>query len=122
MSKLIRMPLRIIVLTFFSDLLFARLKLGIDIIIPIPRYNKYIAPSSFRMKKALLFIFIINDESAILTHKCGMMPIVQPKAANMLALFPFVIPVEIVYVTPVPGINMMINDVIKKLNVFIITS
>ena len=44
----------------------------------------------------------------------GMMPNVQPKATKILALFPISSPVEIVYRTPVPGINATIKAVIKN--------
>lgn len=42
------------------------------------------------------------------------MPVVQPKDAKMLAFLPLEIPEETVYMTPVPGMRIIINDVIKK--------
>ncbi len=69
--------------------------------------------------KTVLLICIISDDSAMLMQRCEMMPAVHPRAAKMLFLRPSVIPTDIVYITPVPGIKMIISEVIRNVYVFI---
>jgi hypothetical protein len=71
------------------------------------------------MKNASLLIFAIRDENRMLNITCGKIPILQPRAAKTLISLPFVNPVDIVYITPIPGINIIISDVNKNVYVFI---
>jgi hypothetical protein len=54
------------------------------------------------------------DRPRIDASKCGMIPAVQPSAANTLARLPAVRPVDTVKITPVPGINTTIRQVTRK--------
>lgn len=113
---MINIPLVMIVVKVLLDSfpvadVLLKFKSAFDFSMPIPRYKRYNPPRIFNIKNACAFIFKSSDERHMLVIKWGIIPRVHPRAAIMLILFPLINPVEIVYITPVPGSRIIMNEV-----------